>query len=221
MNQDLVISFDNSISDKAASIAADLAEVSLDAVLDDGLLKDVPIISTVIGLYNIGHSVKERQYIRKFASFIERFNKGIVSEEQRDYYKSKVRDDTNQRSKEIEYLLILIDRYVDNDKAEKLAKLFLAYLDDLISWQELAKYAEVLDQILPGDYQELEKQKWNDIKNTDASDSLLRLSSLGLVVSAMKEFRFENGTLTAPDFNARDYMLSPFGEKLLDCLGER
>lgn len=43
----------DSITDEARSSAASILEVGLDSVLDDGLLKDVPLLSTAASLYKI------------------------------------------------------------------------------------------------------------------------------------------------------------------------
>lgn len=55
--------------------------------------------------------------------------------------------------------MILIDRYIGVEKPQQLAKLYLAYLDGVIDWNELTKYAEVVDRFLPGDSEFLIKER--------------------------------------------------------------
>ena len=45
--EELVVSLENSLSSDICDTVGDLAEVGLDAVMDDGILKDIPILSTV------------------------------------------------------------------------------------------------------------------------------------------------------------------------------
>lgn len=43
---------------------------------------------------------------------------------------------------------MFIDRYIGYDKPRLLVKLYLAYLDEKITWKELMMYSEILDKIL-------------------------------------------------------------------------
>ena len=51
-------------------IAIDYMEMGLDSVMEDGLLKDVPIVSTVVALYKVGNSFKERHNLKKLYIFL-------------------------------------------------------------------------------------------------------------------------------------------------------
>lgn len=222
MEYNLSLALCDSMSNEVETIATSLLEVGLDAVMDDGILKEVPILSTAVSLYKIGTSIKERHQVKKLAAFVAGLNNGITDEEKREYYKSAVKDDPKKRNKELEYILVLIDRYIHSGKAGMLAKLYLAYLDEDIDWNTFSKAAEVLDRLLPGDFQELEGCFWTDLDDSDVSDGLLRLVSLGLVISHNKGAHVENtvGTLVIPDSTVKDYELTNFGRTFLWCLSE-
>lgn len=150
MVKNLSLALRDSISEEASSTLTDLAEVGLDSVLDDGLFKDIPLISTAFSIYRIGRSVKERYYVKKLAQFVFSMNNGMADESFREYYKKKLEGDNKQRNQEIEYIMVLIDRYISYDKPEMLAKLYLAYLHEDIMWQEFAMYSEVIDRFFAG-----------------------------------------------------------------------
>lgn len=213
MENDLSFALSNSISEEIGNIATDILEIGLDSILDDGLLKEVPILSTAVNVFKIGKSVVERHYLKKLAAFISQLNKGIVDEKQRDYYKNTVKDHPRKRDEELEYILIIIDRYIHADKAKKLAKLYLSYLDKEIDWETFTKCSEILDRLLPGDYQELSLGFWPNLSDSEVSDSLLRLVSLGLVISHNKSAEVDNtvGKLIVPDSTVKDYELTRFG----------
>ena len=213
MENDLSLALSNSISEEVGTIATDILEIGLDSIMDDGLLKEVPILSTAVSAFKIGKSVIERHYVQKLAAFISQMNKGIVDEKQRDYYKSTVKDNPKKRDKELEYILIIIDRYIHADKAKKLAKLYLSYLNNEIDWETFTKSSEILDRLLPGDYQELSLGFWPNLSDSEVSDSLLRLVSLGLVISHNKGAEVDNtvGKLIVPDSTVNDYELTRFG----------
>ena len=63
--QSLAISFGNSLTAEASGIAGEYTELGLDALIEDGLFKDIPIVSTAMAIYRIGKSVRERHHISK------------------------------------------------------------------------------------------------------------------------------------------------------------
>ena len=190
-------------------MATDLMEVGLDAIMEDGLIKDIPIFSTAISLYKIGQSIKDRHQLRKMAAFVAALNDGIADDKQREYYKNAVKDDPKRRNKELEYILILIDRYIHLDKAENLAKLYLAYFDKKINWVVFCQYAEVLDRFLPEDFQALQEIEQGISVRPDLR---LRLSALGLVTQIEKhpEFTINQGILSQSQED-NEYVLTEFG----------
>ena len=107
----------------------------MDALVEDGLFKDVPVISTIT-VYRIGKSFRERHHLAKLISFLNVINKGIVDEEKRNSYREKFASNEKFRNQELEYIMVLIDRYISLDKPQMLAKLYLAYLDEKIIWKE-------------------------------------------------------------------------------------
>ncbi len=220
---DLSTSLNDSLSEDILDISANFAEVALDSILDEGLLREIPFLSTAASIYKIGSSIKERHYIKKLWFFVSQLNQGVVDEEKRQQIKKTIVENSKQRTKEIEYMLILIDRYVSEEKPAMLAKLYLAFLDRLLSWDEVSKYGEVIDRLLLGDYEEMQQCYWNDLEDTFVSDSLLRLIALGLVIAHNKEVYTNNtvGALTIPPSTTKDYELTEFGTTFLRCmLGE-
>lgn len=45
-----------SITEECSELVSSIAEVTLDSVLEDGLLKDIPIIASAISVYKLGAS---------------------------------------------------------------------------------------------------------------------------------------------------------------------
>lgn len=228
-NNELALSLGNSISDDIHSIAVEAGEIGLDAILEDGVLKDIPVISTVVGLYKIGTSIKERHYVKKLYQFIQALNNGIATEKDREKYRSKIFGNPKDRNQEIEYLLILIDRYISYDKPQMLAKLYLAFLDEQIVWDEFSMYAEVIDRLFPLDFKTLitDGNEFITYRNIGA-ESLLRLVSLGLMAEDSKNSLFVDdgrggmgitaGSISVVRSQERKYKRTEFGKKLATIL---
>jgi len=214
-----------SIIEDTSDILSNIAEIGLDAVLNDGFLKEVPILSTAVSLFKIGNSLKERHYVKKLASFVVALNGGIADDKAREYYKQKITDDPKRRNKELEYILILIDRYLNANKPFLLAKLYLSYLTDYITWIDFTKYAEVVDRFLPGDCETLLSANTYKTERDIHTDSIQRLIALGLVIEGFRTMAVqeEDGALhiDPPELrekNERNYTRTEFGDILARIL---
>ena len=221
MDSELSLALSNSLSEETFSTVSDLLEVGLDSIMDDGLLKDIPVLSTAVSLYRIGRSLYERHYVKKLASFVYALNHDVIDEEKREYYRRKITDDTESRSKELEFILVLIERYIHSNKAELLAVFYLSYLDGNISWLDFTKSAEIIDRLLPGDMEVLREGAKQEINDDLVSDSLLRMEGLGLFVSHSRGVTIteigEDG-IDFPDTKFKSYELTAFGKIFADHL---
>ena len=146
-------------------------------------------------------------------------NNGIVDGEKREVYREKFATNEKFRNQELEYILILTDRYIGFDKPQMLAKLYLAYLDEIINWMTFIKYAECIDRFLPGDQLvldsgEIEKAQYND--NYDAVSRLEALGLIGRKVEVVPIYHEQEQNLELK--NSDEYTLTGFGWKLKQIL---
>lgn len=227
--QSLALSFSNSITNKISDILVEYAELGLDALGEEGVLKEIPIISTVMSIYGIGKSIRERHHMAKLISFLDEINKCICDENKRQEYRSKFYSNVKFRNKELEYILILVDRYISLDKPKILAKLYLAYLDEKIIWKEFTIYAEIIDRFIVLDYDTLitEAEKIIIHRNM-GGESVLRLVAFGLMMEVMDTSLFaerDDGslgithrTLSSSISTDKIYKRTEFGEKLANIL---
>lgn len=217
----LVVSFENSISSDICDTVGDLAEVGLDAVMDDGILKDIPLLSTAVGIYRIGHTIKERNTIKQLALFITEMNKGCVDEEKRSRIIERLNSDKRKSKQEIEYILVVLDSYLEYEKPALLAKLYIAYLERTIIWNEFAKYAELLNRIFSTDVEIL---KGHDFKEKaimckqSGSEGILRLISVGFMYEQTASYYMGDDTSEITDYEAA-YSITAFGQKFIDIVG--
>ena len=197
-NRSLPNALCDSITDEAGNALADILEAGLDSILEDGLLKDVPLISTATSIYKIGHSIKARHTIKKLAEFIQAFNDGLIGDTEVKVIQDRILQDQKKSKKELEYILTLVDRYISDGKSAIIAKLYLSYLKRKLDWNEFSMYSEVTDQLFMNDLDFLRKEG-NQIIPEVSSDVALRLTSLGLLfeVHEVPEFSVnqENGNL--------------------------
>ena len=225
----LSVAFADSLKEESISCIGEYAEIGLDAVMEDGILKDIPIVSTAIALYKIGSSIKERHNLKKLLVFLNELNNGILDEQKRKEYQQKFQSNEKFRNQEIEYLLVLIDRYINYDKPQMLAKLYLAYLDGTIIWEELTMYAEVIDRFLLLDCKFLtsELEAYTTYRNIGV-EPILRLVALGLMVEESSNslwtddgrggFAVTTASMELAKSKEKRYKKTEFGEKLATIL---
>lgn len=229
MNENsLSVAFGDSLKEESIACISDLVEVGLDAIMDDGILKDIPILSTAVAVYKIGSSIKERNNLKKLIVFLNALNSGILDERKRNEYQQKFKSNEKFRNQEIEYLLVLIDRYISYDKPQLLAKLYLAYLDGIIIWEELTMYAEVIDRFLLLDCGTLISANGKvTVHRNIGGESVLRLEALGLMTETNENSIFEQtkggfgisaASMQRFSSNDKTYKRTEFGDKLADIL---
>lgn len=225
----LVADFANSMGKDIAEILGSSLEFGVDACLDDGLLKDIPFIGTAFKLYSIGSKVHDKHCYMKLASFIQSVNSGDCTEEEVRKRKAKFAENASVREQELEYILILIDKYIGFDKPRMLAKIYLAYLDGDINWEELTIYAEIVDRFLPGDYAFLASNSTKFVTYANiGSEALLRLMALGLVAEEVSRaplvsdgrggWAVSASSINLANKKRKDYVRTEFGQRLVSIV---
>lgn len=156
-------------SNDLKDITTDIVESVLDNSIKEGLLKEIPIIKTIVAIKNIYSSISDRLFIKKAMRVL--FELGEVENEARNNFINELDDEYSGGS---ERLLLAIEKLETYEKCKifgRLCKLkalgvielemFLrltktiqdAYLDDLynIKWLDKDKKNEVWE----GDYYNL------------------------------------------------------------------
>ena len=181
-NRILVKSLAQSLSESVECLAADIAEVTLDSFLNEGLIKDLPIVSSAVSVFKIGYSIKELAFRRKLTIFIHELNRGIANDKERQKYINQIEEDSNKSQKLIEHILLMIDRFIQSEKSQLFAKLVLSYLKKDIDWLSFCQYSEVLDRMFPGDITCLDMSILTDKDRDDKSKGALqRMQGLGII----------------------------------------
>ena len=227
-NKDISIteSFGKSISEKVLDVGTDTAEVVLDSFLDDEILKDIPIVKYAVAAYQIVDDIKGRFFLHKLVQFINSFNSGLASADNVEKQRAKFIE--KRRDTELSYITIIVDRYLDFEKPNLLAKLYLAYLDRKLSWDEFCSYSEVIDKLLKCDLMFLINNDKCRTTNNVVPSELLRLTGVGLMNGYQNDSLFESdghggvavfsSSFDRVNSKERIYERTDFGQKLVDII---
>ena len=60
----IIPSFKASLFNGSYEMIGDLVEVGIDSILDDGVAKDIPIVSTLIGIVKTAQNIHDRNLLR-------------------------------------------------------------------------------------------------------------------------------------------------------------
>ncbi len=131
-------------SAKLADVVFDAAEVALDENLADGVLKELPIVGTVVKLVHAGQSISEALFVRKLLRFLTELQ-GVPTEERKKLLEEY--PDSSEKQRVLgENLLLALERLDDVEKPKILARFFTAYIRSEIDYMTFTRLARSLER---------------------------------------------------------------------------
>jgi hypothetical protein len=126
-------------------VTIDLAETFTDAILKDGIVKDIPIFGTIVGLTKSVINLRDRLFLKKIIYFLKNLNS--IPKGARHEMISKIDGSDEYKIKVGEKLLYIIDKCEDHKSADNIGKLFCAFLDNAITYADFLRGASIIDNI--------------------------------------------------------------------------
>ena len=157
-------------SDYLQNISIDLAETFTDSMLEDGILKDIPIIGTIVGLSKFGINVRDRLFLKKVITFLLEL-KDIPSIE-RIKMISEIDNDPKYKIKIGEKLLYILDKCEDHEKAKLTSILFKSYIREQINYADFLKSAKVIENCFMEDLKNFIQSDWTDLSIEESAEYL-------------------------------------------------
>lgn len=173
--------FNDSLADSVASIA----EVGIDSIMSDGLLKDLPIIDLLLNASRTFNAIYERNLLKNTALFLDAINSQKINDRKIQAYKKKLLN-RKTAERELGRVIVLLNQYVDNIKAQMLGKLFCQYIDRDYSWDKFCELSDILNRLFLDDvpflYSSLDSEGRQAIYHIyKIPYNIKRLESIGLV----------------------------------------
>ena len=204
----------NPVSENMKDSLIEIAELGLDAVLRDGVLKDIPILGTIAAFCKTRVALQERNLIRQTAVFITSFNDGTIPQEKLIEYRQALESNPKKAEKELGRVMLLLERILEEKQSHILGRFYNAYVRGALTWGKFVELSEVNLRMFLSDYKELESINRKPIEQReDVSDRRLykiqRLESLGLVMENSTRL-FEGNTLSYSNSEYR-FNTTPLG----------
>ena len=148
---ELIPAFRQSIfNDSLANGVANIAEVGIDSIMSDGLLKDIPIVNLLLNASRTFKAIHERNLLKNTALFLDAVNSQKIDDKKVQAYKKKLLNEKTAE-RELGRVIVLLDQYVDNIKAQMLGRLFCQYIDRDYSWDKFCELSDILNRLFLDD----------------------------------------------------------------------
>ena len=194
----------------------DLGEVALDSALNDGVLKDLPLVGWAFGGARVVRQVRNRLFLKKLASF---FN-GLATTplRTRQSFVNEMNDDPAFRQRVGDGLVLLIERHEHFEKSGALGAAFAAYVEGAINYDGFQEVATLIDRSSPADLSALAGRAGIDKPLDEAVG--LGLTRVGAAHSkhALVMHTNDDGTVTFEPHTRAEYHLTVAGHSLSSLL---
>ncbi|CAG5082635.1 hypothetical protein [Parvicella tangerina] len=162
-------SFEQTIKDSdLQNVSIELSEVVLDSVLKDGILKDIPILGTIVGLGKTSVKVTDILFLKKVVSFL--FEIKTIDPEERKKMINKIDSSQDFKLKVGEKLLFIIDKCDDHENAKYVSMFFAGFLEGEIVYSQFLRGAKMIQQVYTGDLIDFIKDSRDVLDNDEVGD---------------------------------------------------
>jgi len=187
------------------SINENFAEIAIDSILEDGTLKDLPIVGTIVGLSKFGFKLRENIFLKKILKFL--FELKSIPQDTRQKFLKKIEASEDYNNKVGEALILIIDKLVDIEKPQLIGKLFASCISEEIDYKTFLKLSYLVDNLFLPDLIFLREMNFGKEIDFNKKEELYRV-----------------GFMTRPPFgriqadSKNEYEVNAFGKKLLDII---
>ncbi len=215
----IIPSFASSLFDGSKDSIGDITELGIDSLLDDGVFKDLPIVSMLVGVKNTYQNIHDRNLLKQTLTFIKQFNSGSINQEKLNKYRDMLNTDSKKAEKELGRVLIILNSTIDMEKSQMLANLYKSYINEKINWNQFCEFAEIIKMLFLNDFNIIDLIYKHQITDTSGIEiyPIDRLTSLGIVNTVMKTIMISSNTSSKSD---KYVNLTTIGQKFYECVIE-
>jgi len=134
-------------------ITAELAEVGLDACLDDGIAKELPLIGTAIGFARLARTLRDRMFMKDVIRLIRDAQK--VPSEKREAFLAKLSSNSKEKARLQDCIVRFVLQADDQMKVEIFAQIFRALVAGIILQESFIRLSFAIRQVYAPDLAEL------------------------------------------------------------------
>lgn len=127
-------------------------ELTFDAFLDPGVLRDIPIVGTIAAVISTTKNISNLLFLKKIIAFLRGISE--VPQEKRDAMISKIDNSEKYRQKVGEFLLFQLNHCDDDLKAFYLSIAFKAVINEELSYEDFIRISNIINRISVIDFED-------------------------------------------------------------------
>lgn len=120
-------------------------------------LTDFSIIKTIASVLKGAYNIYDRNLLKNTLVFIQELNSGTIDEEKYIAYKTTLKHNPNKYEKELGRVILILNNIIDVSKSKMLSRLFKAYINKVLTWEEFCEYSEIVNRFFLEDIALLKK----------------------------------------------------------------
>ncbi len=137
-------------------LVQEYTELGLDMVTDEGIIKNIPIIGTLVKTAKVVGSVRDRIYLKKLIRFL-----GKVGETTQDERGKFIEDNCKDTKKFEEAVLLILEQSDNMNKSILIGKIFKACILGKIKYQDALSLSCIVNKALWQDLENMLQQNFN------------------------------------------------------------
>ncbi len=156
-------------------ISKDFTEVAIDGILEDGVLKNIPIVNTLVNLVNFGNTVNKSLFTKKIYQFL--FELRNIPQDKRNKQINKINNSMEYQNRVGETVIEILEKIESDGKPQIIGKLFKGVIEEEIDYHTFLKLSHIVKNLFYFDIVEL-KEKYDGEYIEGRVDKSLQLNGI-------------------------------------------
>ena len=181
---ELIPEFNDSLVIDSVDLMGDYLVLGIDSVLNDEIIKEIPILKSLLSAGKITKSIRERNYMKNLVIFLNELNSGNIDEKKLKKHQEELNSNPKKAEKELGRVLIILDQTIDNIKSSIIGKIYKEYINQTIEWDLFVEFSEITNRLYVNDLRILKLIYAGILSDTSNRTDLYRierLNSLGVI----------------------------------------
>lgn len=140
-------------SDAIVTVNKEYLELGIDSLLESGVLKDIPFVNSVVGVFNVAGSMRDHILATKVLRFLNEL--ADIGKNERMELVEKLNEDDKFAGRAGTALIEILDRLESDKKPELAARCFAAFARMEIGFEELRRVLLALERVPSFDIKKL------------------------------------------------------------------
>lgn len=177
INYSLIDSFERT---EISDLSQDLIEIGFDSLLEDGIIKEIPVVKTILASYKTVVTISDKILIKKILLFLKTLND--LPKDTIEDFVAKLNEDNKFKIKVGNKLLLLLEKSDEYEKSYLLAEIFKSYIKEEIDYNTFQLLSKAINNTFI-EYIKILKDLYEKLHNSKKVDSeiLENLFQSGLV----------------------------------------